>query len=315
MISIGIIIVNWNGGQQLRDCLESIIATDRGNFEISRVVVVDNASSDGSANGLGDIALPLVVINNKENLGFAKACNQGAMGSRADYLLFLNPDTRLFKTSLSRPLEFMAQKDCQDVGIVGIQHVGDVGEVSRTCTRFPTPSQFFSGMFGLAILAPRFFQGHCMTEWNHQESREVDHVMGAFFLVRRSLYQVLRGFDERFFIYFEDLDFSCRAKQAGWRSYYFSGAQVYHKGGGSSEKIKSKRLFYSLRSRILYSNKHFSRWGATGLMLGTMLLEPLLCIGAAIANRSLVKLRETLKGYALLWMSVPGWLLSKGDNR
>ncbi len=314
MISLDIVIVNWNAGQQLRDCLGSIFATNRDGFELIRVVVVDNASSDGSANDLTDIALPLVVINNTENLGFAKACNQGAVGSRAEYLLFLNPDTRLFNRSLSRPLEFMAQKIRKNIGIVGIQLVDNTGKVSQTCARFPTPRGFFSYIFGLDLLAPYFFLSHHMSEWDHMESRQVDHVLGAFFLVRRSLHQALGGFDEHFFMYFEDLDFSCRAKQAGWSSYYLSEAQVYHRGGGSSEQVKSKRLYYSLRSRILYGYKHLSWWAATGLMLGTMLLEPFLRIGCAM-GKGRISLQETLRGYALLWMSLPQWITKSREIR
>ena len=107
-----------------------------------------------------------------------------------------------------------------------------------------------------------------MREWNHEESREVDQVMGAFFLVRQKLFEEWGGFDERFFVYLEDVDFSSRARRVGWRSFYMAGVKAYHKGGGTSEQIKSTRLFYSLRSRILYSYKHFSCASATAL-LGT----------------------------------------------
>ncbi|MFQ5780560.1 MAG: glycosyltransferase family 2 protein, partial [Nitrospiria bacterium] len=145
--------------------------------------------------------------------------------------------------------------------------------------------------------------------WNHRESREVDHVIGAFFLVRRSLYKALDGFDERFFVSFEDLDFSCRAEKAGWRSYYLATVQAYHKGGGTSEQIKSTRLFYTLRSRILYGYKHLGWWVATGLMLGTLLLEPLARIGFAIVRGSFVRLQETVGAYAMLWMTLPRWIM------
>lgn len=146
------------------------------------------------------------------------------------------------------------------------------------------------------------------------ESREVDHVMGAFFLVRRSLYEALEGFDDRFFVYFEDLDFSRRAEKAGWRSYYLAAAQVYHRGGGTSEQIKSARLFYTLRSRILYGYKHFNWWAATASMLGTLFLEPFIRIGFAIVKGSKVRLQETFGAYAMLWMSLPRWIIKSGGG-
>ncbi len=103
-----------------------------------------------------------------------------------------------------------------------------------------------------------------MLDWDHRQNREVDHAMGSFFLVRNILFKKLQGFDERYFVYLEDLDFSLRAKQAGFVSYYFTDAAAYHKGGGTSEQIKARRLFYSLHSRILYWYKHFN-WAAANM--------------------------------------------------
>lgn len=307
---LDIIIVNWNAGNQLQDCLESIEAMHRDGFELNRVVVVDNASTDGSADCLEDIDLPLVVIRNVQNMGFAAACNQSAKDSKADYLLFLNPDTRLFKDSLIKPLAFMEQPENQQIGIVGIQLVDEIGRIARTCARFPTPVMFFSKMFGLDRLFPRYFPSHFMREWDHAETCEVDQVMGAFFLIRRKLFKNLGGFDERFFVYFEEVDLSCRANNAGWKTVYLADAQAYHKGGGTSEQVKSTRLFYSSRSRILYGYKHFNWLSATALMLGTLMLEPVARLGLATFNRSWLQVEETLKGYAMLWCAMPKLLIS-----
>lgn len=195
---LDIVIVNWNAGQQLRECLESVVTASQNLFALDRAVVVDNASRDGSMVGLDHLRLPLVTVYNKENRGFGVACNQGAATSKADYLLFLNPDVRLQEGSLYKPLAFMERLENQDVGIVGIQLVDNVGTVSRTSARFPTVRRYFTGMLGLDRLFPVQFPSHFMTDWDHKESREVDQVMGAFFLIRRSLYETLGGFDERF---------------------------------------------------------------------------------------------------------------------
>ena len=302
---IGIIIVNWNAGNQLCECLESIKTVRKDDFMLSSVVVVDNASTDGSADGLEDIDLPLVIIRNAQNLGFAAACNQGAKWSNAEYLLFLNPDTRLFEDSLIKPVAFMEQPQNKEVGIIGIQLVDETGQISRTCARFPAPGMFFTKMLGLNMLFPRYFPSHFMSEWDHGEIREVDQVMGAFFMIRRNLFDTLGGFDERFFVYFEDLDLSYRANNAGWKTVYLADAQAYHKGGGTSEQVKATRLFYSLRSRILYGYKHFGWPSATLLTAGTLFLEPFSRLALAIGRGSGREAKETLKGYAMLWQEIP----------
>ncbi|MCL5779521.1 MAG: glycosyltransferase family 2 protein [Firmicutes bacterium] len=314
MPSIDIVIVNWNAGKQLYNCLKSITATNQDDYELNRVVVVDNASTDGSADGLGDLRLPLTLIRNSENRGFAAACNQGAKNGEADYLLFLNPDTRLFENSLVVPIRFMERPDNRNVGIVGIQLVDESGQVCRTCARFPTPGRFFSKMLGLDRLFPRVFPSHFMSEWDHGETREVDQVIGAFFLVRRQIFESLSGFDERFFVYFEEVDFSYRAFQKGWKTVYLADAQAYHKGGGTSEQVKATRLFYSLRSRILYGYKHFSWLSATLLLLGTLFLEPFSRIALAIARGSVKQIMETLAGYMRLWLNLPSLLFGRNGS-
>jgi N-acetylglucosaminyl-diphospho-decaprenol L-rhamnosyltransferase len=304
MADLDIVIVNWNSGVQLRRCLESIDGSRRSSYQLSRVVVVDNASADGSVEKLGNFGFHLVVIRNKTNRGFAAACNQGARGSVADYLLFLNPDTRVLEDSLDRPIAFMEDPSNGKVGIVGIQLVGDDGGIQRSCVRFPEPRHFISQMLGLVRLFPRHCPSHFMTTWDHRESRKVNHVIGAFYLIRRKLFEKLKGFDERFFVYLEDLDLSYRAFIADWQAFYLTDAKAYHKGGGTSEQVKAIRLFYALRSRILYGYKHFRRWPATGLMLGTLLLEPLARIGLAIFMRSPEAMKETAKAWEYLWRNL-----------
>lgn len=302
---LSIVIVNWNARKQLYDCLKSVEVAHRDGFKLNRVVVVDNASTDGSADCLDDIDLPLVIIRNAQNRGFAAACNQGAKGSISDYLLFLNPDTRLFENSLIKPLGFMEHPANHKIGIAGIQLVDEDSRVARTCARFPVPGMFFSKMLGLNMLFPRQFPSHVMSEWDHGKTREVDHVMGAFFMIRRHLFETLGGFDERFFVYLEDLDLSYRANNDGWKTVYLADTRVYHKGGGTSEQVKANRMFYSLRSRILYGYKHFGWFSATLLMTATLFLEPLSRLVLAIGRRSARETKETIKGYAMLWRTMP----------
>jgi N-acetylglucosaminyl-diphospho-decaprenol L-rhamnosyltransferase len=312
---LDVIIVNWNGGAQLNSCLASVATARQKRSLLNRVVVVDNASSDGSADGHLDFpSLPLEVIHNTSNRGFAEACNQGANGSKADYLLFLNPDTLLEQNSLEGPIAFLERPENADIGICGIQLLDGTGEVSRSCARFPTPSSLAARSLGLDRLFPRVFPNRYLREWDHCDSRFVDQVMGAFFLVRRRAFEELCGFDQRFFVYFEDVDFSYRSRQANWRSYYLATTRAFHKGEGCTEKVRAARLFYSLRSRILYAYKHFSWAGATSVLLTTTLVEPLTRLGWAVLRGTLAEFKEILSGYWKLWQATPR-LLAESRSR
>jgi GT2 family glycosyltransferase len=312
---LDIIIINWNSGNQLRCCLNSIRNADRENMTIERVVVVDNASTDDSAKEFDDFSLPLCLKRNHVNRGFAAACNQGARSSKADYLLFLNPDVCLLRDSLTKPVKFMERMENEKAGILGIQLLDDKGQVSRTCSHFPTPGGLILKTFGLDLLFPDIFPIYFMNEWDHRKNRDVDHVMGAFFLMRRSLFQRLGGFDERFFVYFEDMDISYRASKAGWRSIYLAEAQAYHSGGGTSRQIKDKRLFYIQKSKIQYAYKHFSWCSATMVSLMTILLEPITRLCWATMRISCTEIAATIKGYLILWRTSPALLAEAWKRR
>lgn len=301
---IDVVVVNWNAGNQLIDCVESI---DRHARElISRIFVVDNASTDNSWELVEDFP-GVKLIHAGKNLGFGRACNLGAENSKAQYLLFLNPDAALRENSLQRALKFMADPANSQVGICGVQLVDESGHVARSCARFPSAVAFSAHALGLDRVFPTL--GVHMTEWNHEEVRDVDHVIGAFFLVRRSLFDALHGFDERFFVYLEDVDFSRRAHLSGWHSVYLADVQAFHAGGGTSRQVKARRLFYSLRSRLLYACKHFSWPGAALVLFVTLALEPISRSVLALARRSWTGFRETWTAYGLLWRWLPQWAL------
>lgn len=296
--AIDIVIVNWNSGDQFRECVESVQAHGAGSA--ARVVVVDNGSTDGSADAVDGLS-GVELIRTGENLGFAAACNRGAAVGNAPYLLFLNPDTRLFANSLSVPLALMEQPENADVGICGIQLVDESGQLNRTCARFPTLGRLAAGALGLDKVPGLRGAAMRMADWDHAETRAVDQVIGAFFLIRRDLFERLGGFDERFFVYFEEVDLSFRARQAGWRSVYLAGARAFHAGGGTSRQVKAHRLFYSLRSRLLYGFKHFSGWQAWVLMGVTCLVEPLTRTGYCLVRRDWAGMRNTWAAYRMLW--------------
>jgi GT2 family glycosyltransferase len=199
----------------------------------------------------------------------------------------------------------MERPDTQDVGVCGVQLKDEHGEISRSCTRFPTVTGLLAHTVGLDHFIPKL--GHFMREWDHASDRSVDHVIGAFYLIRRDIFDQLLGFDERFFVYLEDLDLSRRVKTNGWRVEFLSSVQAYHKGGGTSDKVKAMRLFYSQRSKIIYSYKHFGFFGATLILLSTFLLEPFSRTAISILRGSLSSIKETWVAYGLLISWLPGW--------
>ena len=302
--SIHVVIVNWNSGAQLRECLQSFAAVADDDVA-ARVTVVDNGSTDGSCDALA-APVPLALIRNPDNRGFAAACNQGAAGSDADFLLFLNPDTRLMAGSLERPVRYLQSPHHQAVGIVGIQLIDSDGRVARNTARRATPRSMIGNSVGLDRLIPSIFPPHFVTSWAHDETRPVDQVMGAFLLIRRAVFEALGGFDERFFVYYEDLDLATRARARGWSSVYLATAQAFHRGQGTTSGATEQRTFYFCRSRLLFARKHFSAAGACAVAAVTLLLEPL---ARMLARRG--SPAETLRAFGRLWRQLPDILVRK----
>lgn len=297
--AVSVVIVNWNSGVLLGRCLASLQAPCSAP-RATQVIVVDNGSVDGSADvcvGVAGVAL----LRKAENLGFARACNVGAQAARGEVLLFLNPDCRVNAGSIDR---CVAELQVPGVGVCGVALVDDSGSVARTCHRFPTAGDFARRIVGLHVLSARFGDGR-MSGWDHASDADVDHVIGAFYAIRRTLFDRLGGFDERFFVYLEDLDLSLRVRKMGYRTRFLARPSSFHVGGGLSRNVKARRLFYATRSRILYAYKHFPRWQAYLHLALTLLVEPLSRTVLALARRSGTALVETGACFALLWRDLP----------
>ena len=293
---VDVVIVNWNAGRLLYECVESVIY--HGGTSVSKIIVVDNNSSDNSIESIKHFS-QVNLIEVQENLGFGKACNLGAGHSESDFILFLNPDARIYADTLEKVLAFMETEENSKVGICGVQLHNENGDVARSSSRFPSLKGILSHSIGLSKIFP--FLGSAMSEWDHLNTKTVDQVIGAFFFVRQSIFQELKGFDEQFFVYFEEVDFSFRAKQLGWNSVFFVGAQAFHVGGGVSQQVKSKRLFYTMRSRIQYTFKHFKLIKIILILFATIFIEPVSRIVFSIFNRSLTSIKETLIAYSMFY--------------
>lgn len=309
---VDIVIVNWNAGDQLRDVIESVWKYNIG--IVQSIVVVDNASSDHSLDFItANKSMPIHVslIRNTENKGFGFACNQGARECSSEYILFLNPDAKLFDDTISKAVQFMSDPKNSDVGVCGAQLIDEHNQIARSCARFPNPLSFVLHSVGLLNLNLFATKGMHMLDWDHTETRSVDHVIGAFYFMRKHIFNALKGFDERFFVYLEDLDLSLRTRQAGFSIVYLTEVKAFHVGGGTSNQVKSTRLFYALRSRILYAFKHFNLLGAFNVLFFTLFVELFVRSIQGVIKGSFKRVLETWRGYFKLLGWIVVWMFSK----
>jgi GT2 family glycosyltransferase len=274
---------------------------------LENVVIVDNNSSDETLSIASRYKNrgPVRIIESKTNLGFARACNLGARECGSDYILFLNPDARLLADSIRIPVIGLDQPSMTDVAVCGVQLLDRSGRPTHSVARFPTIGSFISKALGLSIVFPQIFPASLLPPGSPASSGYVDQIIGAFFLIRRTAFAELGGFDERYFLYYEELDLSLRLQEAGWKSYFFKDAQAVHHGRGSSDQVKARRLFLSLESRLLYCFKNFGAMAALGVLAVTLFVEPisrLLWLGIRFNGRGCA---DVLRAYSTLFARLP----------
>lgn len=229
---LSIIIVSWNTQDLLRKCLSSILdIIGTPQFE---VIVVDNGSSDGSAAMVSAEFPQVILVTNDENLGFAKATNQGGKISRGQYFLLLNSDTEASPLSINTCIEYMNSHS--DVAIVGCRLEYPSGEAQNSCFRFPSIRGIIFESIGLSKLFPQSALFNCNrygeAQWS--ETREVDCVMGSFMMLRSSALETAEVFDDGYFMYAEEVDLCWRMTKGNWKVLYFPKVSIIHHWGGSS---------------------------------------------------------------------------------
>lgn len=309
---VDVVTVNWNAGVQLAECVRSVEALDED--IIRRFIIVDNGSRDGSAD-FSQTWPKLKIDKVGDNLGFGRACNRGVAQGDAPFVLFLNPDTRLTEPAISKAVAFLQSAEGRPYGVCGIKLVNDEEGVTRHCARFPTLATFMSIMLGVHKLFPRVAPGLLMSDFDHLSSRPVDHVQGAFYLIRREVFESLAGFDDDYFVYFEDLDLSLRLHQGGMGCYYLADASSYHLGGGTSSQVKGIARFYGTQARLLYVRKHFSAPASAMHIAVTYLVEPILAVLWDLIKYRGGGLREIGKAYRLLAADTPAMFRKRARPR
>lgn len=262
MIDLSVIIVNWNTKEYLKECLESLYK-EKKHFSIE-IFVVDNASSDGSSEMVNVNFPQATLIENDENVGFARANNQAIRECGGKYVLLINPDTVVLGNCLENMLNFMEKHP--DAGAAGCKIFNVKGELEpfRTAKRFPTPLTKFYVDMHLDRLFPKIkhFGRYSMVGWDRNDIREIDVLSGAFMFVRRKAIQDVGLLDERFFLLAEDIDWCRRIKQKNWKILLNPYAEIIHHSGKAIDRVKIARLNNAIFSHILYFEKHHKKYAS-----------------------------------------------------
>ncbi len=256
MTEISIIIVTYHNEDTIKKCINSIFKKSSEKIEI---IVVDNSENLLTINIIKSLNNDKIkIIKPKNNIGFAKGCNLGAKNAEGKYYMFLNPDTIFLNDICTILKKFIDEnKKC---GAVGPQFWDPINKtVEKTCRNLPNFYTLFLQSTGLE----KFSNYYILKKFSHDEIKTVGQIIGACFFVRKDIFEKLNGFDERFFIYFEEVDFCKRLIDLGYKVYFNPFAKILHYKGSSCENIKFvKRMIVQFRiSRTLYFEKHFGFWG------------------------------------------------------
>ena len=247
-----VIIVNYNGGDELWHCLASAVSSVPTGSE---VIVIDNASTDASAEAIERDFPHVRLIRSRTNLGFGGGNNLGAQSARGKFLVFLNPDTRVAEGWLAALLApFEADPH--------------VGLVTAKVLLAAQPDRINTCGNAVHLTGLTLCRGMGFPKSAFEMAEEVDAVSGAAFAIRRDLFEALGGFDEDFFLYLEDTDLSWRARLAGWRCWYAPDSVVFH---DYTLRISPGKVFYQERNRYLMLLKNL-RWPTLAVLLPALLL-------------------------------------------
>ncbi|MCI0516017.1 glycosyltransferase [candidate division KSB1 bacterium] len=258
-MELSIIIVNFNVRRLLEGALASICKATQG--LMSEILVVDNASQDGSVAMVREKFPTVQLLVNTQNLGFGRANNQALHLATGKYIVFINPDTLVQEDTFTTLIQFLEHR--ADVGMAGCKILNPDGTLQLACRRsFPTPWVAFTKMVGLSALFPRsrIFGRYNLTYLDPDQAAEVEAISGSFMLVRRRALEQVGFFDETWFMYGEDLDLCYRFRQAGWKIFYLPATKIVHFKGESSKQsdFDTIRLFYQAM-QLFVAKYHKSR--------------------------------------------------------
>src|ERR671925_887151 len=248
---ISIIIVSWNTASFLENCLASILANPpTSQFENW---VVDNASTDDSPRMVREIFPQVHLVENRENVGFARANNQAIQRCTGKYILLLNPDTLVASGALQALVDFLDEHP--EAGAAGARILNPDGSLQISSHPRPTLSRELWRLFHLDSLSP--YAEYPLTKWETNQTQEVDLLMGACLLLRKEVLDQVGFLDEDYFIYSEEVDLCYRIQRAGWRLFWVPQAEVVHFGGQSTQQAPTEMFLHLYHSNIKYFRKHY----------------------------------------------------------
>jgi GT2 family glycosyltransferase len=269
--AVSIIIVTWNGKKYALECLDSLRTLNTK--LVLEIIVVDNASSDGTPEAIQQHHPEVRLFRNQANLGFAKANNIGMAVSCGDYVALVNSDVVVPPGCLEKMVDFMNAHP--DIGLLGPRMLSPEGGVGQSVNRLPTVWNYLCFALGLHSLVPnsKLFGGYLMADYGYDETEDVEVLTGWFWMVPRRALEQVGGLDERFFMYGEDLDWSHRFLKGGWRVVFFAEAEALHYGAASSGQAPNRFYLEMVRANLQYFQKHYGRLGGLGFLVATGIHE------------------------------------------
>lgn len=244
---ISVVIVTWNSEEDIAECLGSIYRSKYNESLLSvETIVVDNNSADNTVAAVESFIkifpYNVKLIKNKENYGFTKGCNDGIEIAKGDYLLLLNPDTQIKNDALLKMVEYLSIKD--EIGAIAPQLYTRNKNIQYSCRTFPTYKDLFFELTRLSVIFPRskFFAKWKMKYFDHDETKIVDQPMAAALMIKMDVLKKMNLLDERFFMFFNDIDTCKQIYNLGYKIVFYPDAKVYHKIGTSILKDRVRMI-------------------------------------------------------------------------
>jgi GT2 family glycosyltransferase len=277
--SVSVVIVVWNAKKYVIECLETL--REHCAQVCSEVIVVDNASTDGTPELVAELFPEFRLIRNSENLGFAKANNIGIAQSSGDYVCLVNSDVKFLDDCISPMVAYLSEN--RGVAMLGPKMLAPDGRVWRSTMRFPTIWNHFSRALGLdvAFKKSRFFGGLLMSDFDHRRTTSVEVLNGWFVIVRRSAMDKVGLLDPQFFMYGEDVDWCYRFHQAGEDVVFFAGSGAIHYGGASSSNAPLRFYLELYRATWQYWRKHHGKLAQFGFLIAFAVHHSIRLLGSA----------------------------------
>lgn len=290
---LSVVVLSWNSVELSLACLRALHRDTTASTR--EIILVDNASGDGTADRVAAEHPEVRLIRNKQNLLFAEGMNVGARAAQGEYLCLLNSDTEVHPAALDTLVDWLAAHP--DYAMVGPKFVFPDGRLQRGCRRFPTVTEHVASWswFRNTSWAKRVADRGSMGDFDHATSRDVEQPLGACIVMRRSEYLELGGLDPELSLFFNDVDLCRRLRRLGRKIHYLTDAIVMHHHGASTKK-RREEFGNSLwvKNRIAYFRKHHGWWGAFVMRTMWRLSLARMVAGILLSRRSLAEKRQTL---------------------